>query len=81
MGRPQPNQALELTAPSAGFVALRGVVAWGPQLTAGVRSLNKESRVMQICAVWHRRDVLLPGVLLTAEDWQSVRITKQGCIL
>jgi hypothetical protein len=37
MGRPQPNQALELTAPSAGFVALRGVVAWGPQLTAGVR--------------------------------------------
>lgn len=36
-GRPQPNQALELTAPSAGFVALRGVVAWGPQLTAGVR--------------------------------------------
>jgi hypothetical protein len=36
-GRPQPNQALELTAPSAGCVALRGVVAWGPQLTAGVR--------------------------------------------
>ena len=35
-GRPQPNQALELTAPSAGFVARRGVVAWGPQLTAGV---------------------------------------------
>ena len=36
-GRPQPNQALERTAPSAGFVALRGVVAWGPPLTAGVR--------------------------------------------
>jgi hypothetical protein len=36
-GCPQPNQALELTAPSAGFVALRGVVAWGPQLTASVR--------------------------------------------
>ena len=35
-GCPQPNQALELTAPNAGFVALRGVVAWGPQLTAGV---------------------------------------------
>jgi hypothetical protein len=25
----QPNQALELTAPNAGVVALRGVVAWG----------------------------------------------------
>jgi hypothetical protein len=36
-GCPQPNQALELTAPNTGFVALRGVVAWGPQLTAGVR--------------------------------------------
>jgi hypothetical protein len=36
-GRPQPNQALELTAPSAGIVALRGVVAWGPQLRPGVR--------------------------------------------
>jgi hypothetical protein len=38
-GCPQPNQALELTAPNAGVVALRGVVAWGPQLTAGVRAL------------------------------------------
>jgi hypothetical protein len=27
----------KLTAPSAGCGALRGVVAWGPQLTAGVR--------------------------------------------
>ena len=27
----------QLTAPSAGLVALRGVVAWGPPLTAGVR--------------------------------------------
>jgi hypothetical protein len=33
---PQPNQALELTAPNTGFVVLRGVVAWGPQLTASV---------------------------------------------
>ena len=40
-GCPPPNQALELTAPSAGLVALRGVVAWGPQLTAGVRLCYK----------------------------------------
>lgn len=38
-GCPQPNQALEPTAPNAGFVALHGVVAWGPPLTAGVRLL------------------------------------------
>jgi len=30
----------KLTAPSAGVVVLRGVVAWGPQLTAGVSRRN-----------------------------------------
>ena len=32
-----PNHALELTAHSARFMEVRGFVACGPQLTAGVR--------------------------------------------
>ena len=38
------------TAPSAGCGALRGVVAWGPPLTAGVRRFprgNLDSRLFQ----------------------------------
>jgi hypothetical protein len=42
-GRPQPHQAVELTAPSAGFGALRGVVAWGPPLTGGVKPLREKT--------------------------------------
>jgi hypothetical protein len=43
LARPQsrPNNPIELTAHSAGFLEVHGVVACGPQLTGSVRYSSK----------------------------------------
>jgi hypothetical protein len=53
----KPNNASELTAHSAGFLAVLGVVSCGPQLTASVRLRNKIEE--GTCLHWDKRGISL----------------------